>query len=232
MAALQIIFGEIPDWANAGVAASGDGDGSGGYGSGPGYGDDPGSGYGCYGYGSGPGYGDGYGDGYGGFGDGSGSGYGYGYGDGSGGFGDGSGSGPGYGDGDGSGGFGDGSGDGSYWLSVYRVAVAAWPVAQRKRLGELEITASAIAFWRSDRRGLPANGGQDNGQGPAIAGTIHESSGPLILCKAGTLHATLNPSRWKGDRLWVVALFGEVKRDGDKLGALRREIIGEIRDFA
>lgn len=35
------------------------------------------------------------------------------------------------------------------------------------------------------------------------------------------------PPKWKGERLWVVALIGEVQEDGDKLGALCREIIGE-----
>lgn len=38
----------------------------------------------------------------------------------------------------------------------------------------------------------------------------------------------MRPEEWKGERLWVVALYGEVIRDGDKMGALKREIIGEI----
>ena len=76
---MELIRGELPEWA----ASRGDGRGYGdGYGSG--YGDGSGCGYGRgYGDGYGSGYGDGrgYGDGYG-DGDGSGSGYGYGYGDG------------------------------------------------------------------------------------------------------------------------------------------------------
>jgi hypothetical protein len=39
----------------------------------------------------------------------------------------------------------------------------------------------------------------------------------------------LKPEKWKGERLWVVALFGELQfADDDKVGALEREIIGEI----
>ena len=72
---MELIRGELPEWA----ASRGDGRGDG------------------YGYGSGDGDGDGYGSGYG---DGDGSGYGYGYGDGSG-YGDGDGDGDGSGDGDG-----------------------------------------------------------------------------------------------------------------------------------
>jgi hypothetical protein len=38
----------------------------------------------------------------------------------------------------------------------------------------------------------------------------------------------MQPHTWKGARLWVVALFGEVQQENDKYGALKREIIGEI----
>ena len=82
-----------------------------------------------------------------------------------------------------------------------------------------------IAFWRSDEKGLPSNGG--NQIAAAAPGVIHTASGPLNLCDAGTLHATLLPTKWKGERWWIVALIGEVIGDGDKFGALRREIIGE-----
>ena len=57
---------------------------------------------------------------------------------------------------------------------------------------------------------------------------MQETKGPLRLCENGTLHATYNPYEWKGDRLWLVALIGEVKREGDKLGALKREILADI----
>ena len=47
------------------------------------------------------------------------------------------------------------------------------------------------------------------------------------MCSLHALHATTDPPRWQGDRVWIVALFGEVQRAGDKLGALHREILGE-----
>ena len=165
--------------------------------------------------GSGDGYGDGsgYGDGYG-YGDGDGSGAGYG-------------SGAGHGAGYGSYGSGYGDGDG-YWLSVFQSTVSRWSESQRERLEELRTKAAAIAFWKSDKYGRPSNGGDASKTQNAAPGVIHKTEGPLALCNSGTLHATVNPDKWRGDRLWVVALFGEVKQDEDKLGALEREIIGEV----
>ncbi|MGH9716427.1 MAG: hypothetical protein ACRD4R_06840 [Candidatus Acidiferrales bacterium] len=148
-------------------------------------------------------------------------------GDGSG-FGDGSGYGFGFGCGDGCG-FGDGSGYGDgYWLWVFRSALSGWPDSARERLAELEMTASAIAFWRSDEEGFPANGGRRKDAEAARAGLVQAVGGPLALCTAGALHATMDPGKWKGKRLWVVALFGEIARAGDNLGAPHREIIGEV----
>jgi len=187
-----------------GALPSGSGDGS-GSGSGSGYGYGYGSGYG-YGYGSGYGYG--YGSGYG-----SGSGSGYGYGDG---YGDGSGSGSGYGDGDGS---------KEYWLATVDGFAAKWPDLFRKRLLALRKTGATIAFWRSDEKGQPSNGGKKIEQ--AAPGVIHIAPGPLNLCNAGTLHATLLPPKWRGERWWIVALTGDVVGDEEKYGALSREIIGE-----
>jgi hypothetical protein len=170
-------------------------------------------GYG-YGYGSGDGYGDGSGYGYG---DGSGSGYGYGYG---------SGDGYGYGDGYGDGyGYGYGYGDGSYWLATIPHFASKWPEAQRARFREVEEAGLKLAFWRSDERGLPSNGG--GRIEPAAPGVIHIAPGPLSLCAKGTLHATLLPLKWEGKRWWVVALHGEVIGDDDKFGCLKREILGE-----
>jgi hypothetical protein len=54
-------------------------------------------------------------------------------------------------------------------------------------------------------------------------------SGPLALYGPHALHATLTPHKWKGERLWIVALIGEVIRDETKMGALKREIIGEVQ---
>ena len=154
----------------------------------------------------------GYGDGYG---------YGSGYGDVSG-SGDGSGDGSGYGYGDGSG-YGDRSGDG-YWRTVFENAVQSWTAKQRKRLREL--SGAFLAFWKSDKDGYPANGG--NLPKPVKVGAIHETSGPLSLCHRGTLHATLTPDKWQGERLWVVALVGDVAVSDDKVGALQREVLGEV----
>ena len=61
----------------------------------------------------------------------------------------------------------------------------------------------------------------------AAPGVVHTAPGPINLCNAGTLHATLIPPKWKGDRWWIVALLGEVIGDDEKYGALKREIIGE-----
>ena len=168
------------------------------------------------GYGSSDGYGDGSGDGFGfGFGDG----YGYGSSDG---YGDGSGDGSGSGSGSGS---GDGFGSGSYWLSCIEYFAAKWSEAQRKRLTAAKKAKAKIAIWRSDANGQPANnGGKIEAAAP---GVVHTSPGPLNLCNKGTLHATLIPPKWEGERWWVVALHGEVVGDDEKYGCLKREIIGE-----
>ena len=161
-----------------------------------------GDGYG-YGYGSGAGYGSGSGDGSGyGYGSGAGYGSGYGYGDGSG-----------YGD-----------GDGPYWLATIEGFALKWPLTQQERLASLQAAGAKIAFWRSDAAGRPANGGRGVVAAP---GVVHREKGPLNLCKRGTLHATLIPPTWKGERWWVVALIGEVVGDDEKMGALEREILGE-----
>ena len=153
------------------------------------------------GYGSGSGSGDGYGSGYG-YGDGSGDGYGYGYGSGSG-----DGYGSGYGDGYGYG-YGYGSGDG-YWQAI---------LAPHAREG------ATLAFWKSDKRGRPSNGGRST---VAAIGLVEELPPPLSICSRG-FHATLDPAKWKGDRLWIVALYGEIQTEDDKLCALKREFVAEI----
>ena len=132
--------------------------------------------------------------------------------------------GAGYGSGSGSG-YGSGYGDGSqYWRTVFVNSVRSWTAKQRKRLSEL--SGAFIAFWKSDNDGYPANGGKL--PDPVTEGTVHKTRGPLNLCSKGTLHATLNPGKWKGERLWVVAMIGEIEVDSDKVGALQREILGEV----
>ena len=166
-------------------------------------------------YGSGSGSGSGYGDG-----SGYGSGYGYGSGDGSG-----SGYGSGYGSGDGSGdGSGYGDGSGSYWMQTIQYFASKWPKNQVDRLSELQTSGAKIAFWCSDENGQASNGGYC---APVQPGTVHKENGPLNLCSKGTLHATLIPPKWNGERWWIVALIGEVVGVDEKYGALEREIIGE-----
>ena len=168
-----------------------------------------GSGYGS-GYGDGSGYGYGYGSGYGsGYGDGSGYGYGSGYGSG---YGDGSGHGYGYDSKD-------------YWVATIASFSAKWPDDQRAKLSAAKASGATIAFWRSTSDGTPANGGSHIE--PAAPGVIHTAAGPLELCNAGTLHATLIPPKWDGARYWVVALHGPVIGDEEKYGCLKREILGE-----
>ena len=166
------------------------------------------------GWASGYGYGSGYGDG-----SGDGSGYGSGYGDGSG---DGSGDGYGYGYGSGDG-YGDGYG---YWRAAIETYATAWSSANRDRLAAAIKAGATIAYWRSDKNGRACHGGRND---PVQPGTVETAPGPLKLCHRGTLHATRNPHQWSGDRLWVVALYGEIAEQPDKIGSLKREIIGEVK---
>lgn len=78
----------------------------------------------------------------------------------------------------------------------------------------------------SCRTGSPANGGKGE---PAFIGKREKKAGPLKICTPQALHGTVNPARWKGDRLWLVLLHGEVVWDGDKFAALEREIIAEVK---
>ncbi len=129
--------------------------------------------------------------------------------------------------------YGDGSGDGSgdgtnaleYWPATIDVFAAKWPDNSRARLAALRREGATVAFWRSDEHGLPANGGEKTT--PAATGVIHVTAGPLKLCGEGTLHATHIPSQWRGERWWIVAMLGETVTDGEKIGALKREILGE-----
>ena len=148
---------------------------------------------------------------------GSGDGYGSGYGDGSG---------DGYGDGDGSGyGDGDGSGYGSGSISMeYLQAVADG--AAGDRAPKIKADGGVLAFWRSDKNGNPSNGG--GGESRKV-GTVEELECTLVPCTKSALHATLTPEKWKGERLWVVALYPPVVNvDESKFASLKREIIAEI----
>ena len=136
---------------------------------------------------------------------------GFGYGDG---FGDGSGSGDGSMD-------GDGSGYGS--SKEYLQAVADGVVGERAP--QLRANGAVLAFWRSGKDGKPMNGGS----GPErTVGMIEEESGDRP-CHRGMLHATMTPEAWKGERLWVVALYPPViEVDENKFASKKREILAEI----
>ena len=101
-----------------------------------------------------------------------------------------------------------------------------WTTEQQNRLLQLmEDKVATIAYWCSDSNGKPTNGGKEL---PSVyPGLIQEIEGKLVFCK-NALHATFTPHLWKGSRVWIVALSGEVIKEEDKLGARRREILGEV----
>jgi hypothetical protein len=113
----------------------------------------------------------------------------------------------------------------TYWLATIPYFSKTWTDQQRSRLQELTKGGAKIAFWRSNKEGRACNGGISDM--PVTAGTVERIQGPLCICTRNALHATLNPPNWKGKRVWVVALIGQLQRQQDKLGALEREIIGE-----
>ncbi len=101
-----------------------------------------------------------------------------------------------------------------------------WKPSQRKRLQECIDQGATIVYWNSDTWGRPANGGSG---GSVYAGLVQEIPGIRpVLCGPGAFHATKEPHRWAGTRVWVVAMWGVVVWDGDKCGSLKREILGEI----
>lgn len=142
----------------------------------------------------------------------------------------GSGSGYGYGSGYG---FGYGSGDGyskdgyeTYWRSALSYIRQHLPAPQQAYACEMEAAGALLAFWRSDANGCAANGGHN---APARVGTIETATGPLRdECGSGQLHATFMPTKWCGERWWVVALIGDLRGDDEKYWALQRVVIGEI----
>jgi len=126
----------------------------------------------------------------------------------------GSGYGSGYGDGS-----GYGYGDGEY-LTLLMESVIGGDIAAR-----IKESQALLAFWRSAPDGRPANGG---GGAARKVGDIEEIAGPLQVCTARALHGTLKPSDWKGERLWVVALYPPWQEKNGKYGSLKREILAEI----
>ena len=82
------------------------------------------------------------------------------------------------------------------------------------------------AFWRSSSAGQPCNGGSGSS---AYIGKVDRVASPMRPCTNRALHGTLNPSKWKGERLWIVVMRGEiVVVDDDKIAATEREIVAEV----
>ena len=116
----------------------------------------------------------------------------------------------------------NGSGDGSGYGEKPSVVVKA----REQIAGRFDSEPRTLALWRSQKDGTPANGGRS---APVKPGLIQREPGPLRdECGAGQLHATLKPEEWQGDRIWIVALGGEVRGDAEKMWALEREIIEEV----
>jgi len=101
-----------------------------------------------------------------------------------------------------------------------------WEPSQRRRLQECIQQGLTIAYWNSDVYGYPCNGGKSSIH--VYLGLIEEVKGPLQLCEEGTLHATLEPHKWAGSKVWMVTFHGEVVKGVNKVGGLKREILGEI----
>ena len=103
---------------------------------------------------------------------------------------------------------------------------ATWPLDRRNRLAAMRQQGATVAFWKSGSNGRPCNGGSGD---PVAPGLVQEAPGPLRQeCGENQLHATYLPHKWKGERLWVVAMVGDVVHDDDKMWGLKREIIAEV----
>lgn len=112
--------------------------------------------------------------------------------------------------------------------SVSHIRTSTFRGSASPRLQELAKDPEVhFGYWRSSADGKACNGGKS--RAAACPGLVEEIKGPLEVCTKRALHATVKPDKWKGDRLWIVALFGEVDRNEDKLGALKREIIMEVK---
>ena len=141
----------------------------------------------------------------------------HGYGDG-----DGNGYGNGYGDGNGNGN-GYGYGDKQYWFNSVQYAIKH---EDKNKLSSLEDQGVLFAYWRSNKDGTPSNGGSGT---KAVPGLVEEIKGPLKICTKDALHGTYLPAKWKGDKIWIVALYPPFQFEEDKVASLKREIICEAK---
>ena len=105
---------------------------------------------------------------------------------------------------------------------------STWLDQSKARLKQCIDEGARIAYWCSDEHGRPTNHRCVDFP-EASPGFVFEVEGQLNPCSERALHATFEPHRWKGCRIWVVALWGEVKEEDRKLCALKREIIDEIK---
>ncbi len=117
-------------------------------------------------------------------------------------------------------------------LNFNYMQMTGWALKQRAHLNALIAQGAKIAYYNTDAHGRPANLPPDvSGVGWEVKPGLVQKlpPGPLELCSERALHATLKPHMWKGCRVWLVGLLGEVRENqGDKFGSLHREIIGEI----
>ena len=121
-----------------------------------------------------------------------------------------------------------------------------WPAQQRERLAELlaaeadDPSTTWVGYWCSDQWGRPGKCSDQWGR-PANGDARLDAVYPgLVQSMEGTLspglQATREPHRWRGCRVWVVALLGmridsravssALRREVSS--ALRREIVGEV----
>ena len=119
-------------------------------------------------------------------------------------------------------GYGDGSGYGEniekYWAASIETIISKQKAEKIKKSGAI------LAYWRSTKDGEPANGGSGT---KAKVGLIEEIPGPIKICTKNALHGTLNPPKWKGEKIWIVALYPPVVWQDDKCASLKREFICE-----
>lgn len=104
----------------------------------------------------------------------------------------------------------------------------SWSEDQVKRLNECLDNGDTIAFWCSDAKGQPCNGGTTIV--PAETGDIIslKEVSHTTLCTSDALHGTLVPNEFVGPRVWVCAFRHDVKKNNNKVGAITREYLGEI----
>jgi hypothetical protein len=105
-----------------------------------------------------------------------------------------------------------------------------WTKRQVQSLNKAIREGATIAFTLTGPDGEPCNGGTSLPEGYARPGLVQKYECPLGLCQPGVFHATLEPHKWNGSRVWIVALYGKVECEANtyKLGALKREFIGEV----